>query len=435
MKRNFTHENLEDFLRQSADSLYMRPTGKVWKQISKKLNARRRRIGYSLVTLLLALSMVGYFLIETPSTRKTTTAASANTTAKNTSKTVEKNISEASTTQASNSHAKAPLLQTSERSFTNSTAPTSLAIENAEVLAIDKNVLLASTEFKPTIVDSYFDLPVAEENSVTTLQQSIDKLPLTIESVINSYKPTTSKKKLRLQIYFTPTVSYRKLGENKSFLRSQPANNPNYAPAFIYDVNNVVTHKPDMGFEIGAALKYPLTQKLRLRGGLQLNLNRYDIKAYNSIASVATIMLNGRSSSRDSLNTISSYSTNGYAPDWLQNFYLQISAPVGVEVDLFDNKKVQFGIATTVQPTYVLGDRAYLISTDYKNYSEVPQLVRRWNVNTALETYVGYSTGKLSWQVGPQVRYQLLSSFVNKYPVKENLFDFGLKVGVTLNKD
>ena len=430
MKRNFTHENLEDFLRQSADSLYMRPTGKVWKQISQKLNARRRRIGYSLVTLLLALSMVGYFLLETPAAKNTTTSGSPNTTAHNTPGTIEKN-----TTKASNRNIKPPVVQTGERSFTNSTAPTSLAIENTEAVAIDKNVLLASTEFKPTIVDSYFDLPVAQEKSVITEQQGIDKLPLTIESVINSYKPITSKKKVRLQIYFTPTVSYRKLGENKSFLRSQTANNPNYAPAFIYDVNNVVTHKPDMGFEIGATLKYPLAQKLRLLGGLQLNLNRYNIKAYNSIASVATIMLNGRSSSRDSLNTISSYSTNGYAPDWLQNFYLQISAPVGVEVDLFDNKKVQFGVATTIQPTYVLGDRAYLISTDYKNYSEVPQLVRRWNVNTALETYVGYSTGKLSWQVGPQVRYQLLSSFVNKYPVKENLFDFGLKVGVTLNKD
>jgi hypothetical protein len=28
----------------------------------------------------------------------------------------------------------------------------------------------------------------------------------------------------------------------------------------------------------------------------------------------------------------------------------------------------------------------------------------------------------------------LLSSFVSKYPVKENLFDFGLRVGISLNK-
>jgi hypothetical protein len=199
----------------------------------------------------------------------------------------------------------------------------------------------------------------------------------------------------------------------------------------------VVTHKPNIGFELGMAAKYPLTRNLKLLGGLQFNVNRYDIKAYTSFtSSVATIMFNGRTNNRpDSLNTYSRYSnsTTGYKSDWLQNYYIQIAAPFGVEMKLSGNDKVQFGVATTVQPTYVLGDRAFMISTDYKSYVEVPQLVRRWNVNTSLETFVGYSTGKLNWQVGPQVRYQLLSSFINKYPVKENLFDFGLKVGVSLN--
>ncbi|HEX2535584.1 MAG TPA: hypothetical protein VHK69_17700, partial [Chitinophagaceae bacterium] len=102
---------------------------------------------------------------------------------------------------------------------------------------------------------------------------------------------------------------------------------------------------------------------------------------------------------------------------------------------LHGDDKVQFGVATSVQPTYVLGDRAYVISSDYKHYAEVPWLIRRWNLNTNLETYVAYSTGKVQWQVGPQVRYQVLSSFVQKYPVKENLFDFGLKVGVSLHKN
>jgi hypothetical protein len=136
----------------------------------------------------------------------------------------------------------------------------------------------------------------------------------------------------------------------------------------------------------------------------------------------------------DSLNAVTNYNNfGGYRSNWLENFYFQVSAPVGMELKLKGDDKMQFGIATTIQPTYVLGDRVYLISTDYKNYAEVPRLIRRWNVNTNLETYVAYSTGRLKWQVGPQVRYQLLSSFVKKYPVKEHLFDFGLKMGVSLN--
>ena len=134
------------------------------------------------------------------------------------------------------------------------------------------------------------------------------------------------------------------------------------------------------------------------------------------------------------MRTVTNYNNfSGYKTNWLQNFSLQVSAPVGVELKLTGDDKVQFGVASTVQPTYVLGDKAYLISADYKNYTEMPSLVRRWNVNTSLETFVAYSTGHLNWQVGPQVRYQILSSYLKKYPIKEHLFDFGLKVGISVN--
>jgi hypothetical protein len=75
-----------------------------------------------------------------------------------------------------------------------------------------------------------------------------------------------------------------------------------------------------------------------------------------------------------------------------------------------------------------------MITNDYKSYTQVPWLLRQWNVNTSFETFVSYQSGNTRWQVGPQVRYQLLSSFISNYPVKENLFDFGLKIGVTVVK-
>ena len=61
----------------------------------------------------------------------------------------------------------------------------------------------------------------------------------------------------------------------------------------------------------------------------------------------------------------------GYQYNWLQNFYFQVSAPIGVELKLRGDDKMQFGMASTLQPTYLLGDRAYLISTDYKNYAKI----------------------------------------------------------------
>ena len=272
--------------------------------------------------------------------------------------------------------------------------------------------VVAQTPFTPTVVDSYFENAGVDksESGSAEMKSIID--PLTIESVVNAFQPKA--KKLRWQTYFTPTVSYRKLSDNY--------------------IDNVATHKPAFGFELRLAAKYPVTKNLKLKAGLQFNMNRYEIKTYDSYTQLATIRINDRNRV-DSIHAITNYNNfSGYQSSWLQNFYFQVSAPVGAELKIKGDDKVQFGIASTIQPTYLLGDRAYLISADYKNYAEMPRLVRRWNVNTSLETFVTYSTGHLNWQVGPQVRYQLLSSYLKKYPVKENLFDFGLKVGISVNK-
>src|SRR5215216_481967 len=64
MKRNFTNENFENFLRESAEELRMRPSDKVWKSISNHLNKRRRRVGIAIGSFLLALSTFAYFTNE-----------------------------------------------------------------------------------------------------------------------------------------------------------------------------------------------------------------------------------------------------------------------------------------------------------------------------------------------------------------------------------
>ena len=234
----------------------------------------------------------------------------------------------------------------------------------------------------------------------------------TIESVLNSFRPAKHKR-FAFQFNFTPTISYRKLSANKAFLSSasQQANAP-FSFAALYDVNSAVTHKPDIGLEFGFTSKYSLASNLRVKAGVQFNVNRYDIKAFNSQNELTTFALKTNAGVDSVYATSSHRNFSGYKSDWLQNFYFEISVPVGIEVDVAGDDRVQFGVGGTIQPTYVLGDRAYLLSTDYKNYAEVPWLIRRWNVSAGFETFVSYSTGKMKWQVGPQVRYQLLSSFI-----------------------
>ena len=394
----------------------MRPSDKVWASINNRLNRRRRRFGFLLCFSLLVTGGLGYFLVGNPgATHPSQLAAGIPA-----SSLASKKVSTTQLTNKANPQDQTTDIQPSAiaqnilaHNRRNTAAYTSTLVHPLSN-DLSTNYTTASTApvadaFIPTIVDSYDENARTGDNTPAASTQKPATNPLTIESVFNRYQPRTGK--LGLQVYFTPTFSYRKLHDN--------------------NINNVVTHKPDFGFEIGLRAKYPIARNLKVIGGLQFNVNRYDIKTFNSVPQYATIRLN---SGRDSVSAATSYNNfGGYRSNWLENFFFQISAPVGIELRIKGNNRTQFGIATTLQPTYVLGDRAYLLSSDYKNYAEVPRLISRWNMNTSLETFVAYGTGRLKWQVGPQVRYQVFSTYDRKYPVKENLFDFGLKVGISLN--
>jgi hypothetical protein len=479
MKRDF-YNDFEKFLKENADQYRLYPSSKVWKGIYASLHSRRRWVGLGI--LLLLLTGTGVTLLITNSSKQNNLAFSNREPLVVEQKKSEANIpSSLELTHAISTTSKKEkavknfviadenpvpfdgILSGQPVTINNISSPAAVTSNNPAANSVVRNPAILKNNISNSIAFAEKNNSVADKlltvpNSVTdelpggtienkkeiqktnsTAVNSYDRnFDLTIESVLNSYKRSEKKHRIGLQLNVTPTISYRKLSENKAFLnsaaaRSNPTGYTNQPP--LEDINSAVTHKPDMGLELGLTAKYSPFKNFKITTGLQFNVSRYDIKAFSNTLEVATIALNGGGRQVDSLLTITNYRNyNGAKSNWLHNLYFQVSMPIGVEVIIAGDDKVQLGVAGTFQPTYVLGDRAYLISTDYKNYAEVPWLIRRWNANTAFETFVSYSTGKLKWQVGPQVRYQLLSSFVDKYPVKENLFDFGLKVGIQLNK-
>lgn len=471
MQSNFNNENFERFLRESSDQYRMYPSENAWKKIYSALHARRRWFGIGLI-LFLSAGFVTTIMLTNSSSGSSRQLADKkvqpvspvvkesveSTEADNSPLTIFNSYSR----KDKNSISSQSVILPDNKSLTPATNLTeAIAEESSKEIArqIPENkkpeeeatqtIIAEQTENKVPVyapisvsisdqaTDQDFTWTLSNSNFINNKPRkdfyrlnSSSNRPLTIESVINSY--ARKSKKLSIQYYFTPTISYRKLSENKSYLRSLNSGTP--GNSLYKDINNVVTHKPDMGLEVGVAARYALNKTLKIRAGLQFNTSRYDIKAFSYPSEMTTIALNS-GYTVDSVSTVSNYRNfNGFRSDWLHNFYFQISAPIGVEVKLAGDEKVQFGIASTLQPTYILGDRAYVLSSNYKNYAEVPWLTRRWNMNTSLEAFVSYSTGKMNWQIGPQVRYQLYSSFVKEYPVKENLFDFGLKIGVSTNK-
>lgn len=479
MESNYNNRDFEQFVRQNADQYRMFPSEKVWAGIDNALHTRRKWYGVGLALLLLLTGAGVTWVMMTTSgseAKKQPIAKTENAVPAATTKTPITPAIPAEKKAAIAINPNAPVVVTHtpidfpQGSNTQKTTTTDIASSIVVTVSApgvattnnnDDDIASVKTptteERKQTIISqpshtipAFTNTPVtniAGTTDATTINDkkdlaqvkiklpvaNNDKYPLTIESVVNSYKKPALKNRLSWQVYAAPTVSYRKLSENKEFLRSAAAsgNVPNFA-AFS-DVKNMVTHKPDLGLEVGVAARYALGKNFTVKGGLQFNVSRYDIKAFSHPGENVTIALDDNNGS---ISTIARYRNfNGLRANWLQNLYYSASAPIGLEWKTSGNKKkTYFGVASTIQPTYIIKDRAFLLSTDYKNYAEVPWLIRRWNMNTSFETFVSYSNGVTRWQIGPQVRYQIRSSFHNEYPVKENLFDFGLKVGVIFEK-
>ena len=251
-----------------------------------------------------------------------------------------------------------------------------------------------------------------------------------------------SKRKLNnwsWQFYVSPTVSYRRLSGS-----IEPKNTPVPLSGVPYianaeygkDINDAVSQRPAVGGEVGTSWIYNVNRSLRLKIGLQLNYTRYMVKAYKSAPQVAAYAASNSGGYTgyyaDSIRLVSIYRNfNGYMPVELTNEYFQLAAPVGAEFRILGDRKIEWIVAGTLQPTYNLNNQAYLISTNFKNYAEEPTLIRRWNLATSFETFLSINTGNFKWQVGPQFRYQLLSSYKNKYPIREYLLDYGFKIGVS----
>ncbi len=473
MENRFNNRDFEQFVKQNADQYRMFPSDNVWNNIHNTLHTRRRWYGIGLVGLLiLSAGVVTWVMLNTAGKNKkvisTLPAITIQQPVEVKKKTAEpliapiKSVNSKNAFITSTDKLQKDLFRENEDSKTdNLTESTAINYTNPatvikpeieqQPVAIEKNTTVPAKQvtYHKTIntavtsikANNYSFVPTpGKENKENTLTISDEKplvkndiYPFSIESVINSYKHIAKRKKTSLQFYLTPTISYRSLKENKPFINAARNATNGVAASYAVDINNVVTHKPDVGLQMGFTAGYPLSKKITLIAGLQFNVSKYDIRAYSYPGEITTIALSNAAGGTNTVSTFTNYRNAGGAKaDWLHNLYFSASAPIGLELKLLGNKKTYMGISGTVQPTYITGNKAYLLSTDYKNYAEVPSLIRKWNINTGFEIFAGSTTGKLKWRIGPQVRYQTMSSFQKKYPVQEHLFDFGLKMGIML---
>ena len=427
----------EQFLKENADNHRLYPSDEIWNKIHARLHPHKR---WPLTALLLLAFTTGSITWLANSERTTASPESAIATV------ITPNVSTPSKNEI---FTRSIAVETTVNTFTGSEIVSNInlplsSIESSKSQAISQvnlespasTAAITKPENTTEVVTTLSENVVAANIELPTTQPDVEeKLPLTIESVTNSYQRQKHNPRFNWQLHFTPTISYRSLQEDQKFI-AQARMNLSAAPSYTPELNNVITHRPDLGMQVGITGTYPLGKRIDLVAGLQFNVSKYDIKAFNYPSEVATIALMNSWGGSTAVSTLTSFRSNGFMAkaSWLRNYYYSLSVPLGFEWRILGKKQNHWGFSTTIQPTYVVGNRSYMISMDYQNYAEVPYLINKWNMNVGFETYAKFSIGKNDFRIGPQVRYQLFSSFKKGYPVSEHLYDFGVKLGMQLGK-
>ncbi len=453
MERNYYTEGFESFLKEKSDEYKLYPSEKVWNNINRKLHPRRKWPFLAAALLILGIGVGSKFALDdwnqSPLTSLETNSVPADIYEELNKPAPSLHEENASNVQKQNSTVPKPRLaavnHNAESSFLSRQESSLFAVPPSNTIdAQDQSVnaieqsdkafnhslsnhrefqSLAQAKIVPLAKSIPVELKVAESQKENPISAKLDEILTTIGK---------ARKKTMWQIYVSPTASYRKLigkASTANYNYSGLAYSANLG--FPSDVNDAVTHKPAIGVEIGTALIYPVSKKFRIKAGLQFNFNNYNVEAYSYAPEIAPFGANGPGNFGQPINTVAYYRNfSGFDRTWLRNSHFMIAVPLGVEVTVVGNSKVSFNLASTIQPTYVINNQAYLVSTNLKNYAQEPSLARKWNVNAGAEAFMSIDRGGFKWVIGPQFRYQLLSSYKDKYPIKEHLLDFGFKIGV-----
>ena len=462
MDNDFYMNDFERLLRDKTEEFKMYPSESVWTNIFNKLHPGRRWgiIGGSVLLLLFTASVL---VLRT--NNNTTAKKEANHDKSGQSELLENKPQHSEGINTTN-----PNQSGNNRSTSlNNTAADNISLNNSNNFRLNNSLSIIpsyntivvdniNNNSGITVVDAKNDynnittvnLP-EESNNYSFADYSPDlsyavpeihtKAPalsgLNVYVNANSYNKSIKKEALKKasrfewQLYFAPSASYRALYNDDNSANLAYAYN-NYIPG---DIDKAVNHTPALGFELGNAVLYSLSKTIKLKAGLQFNYSRYNIKAYStSYPELTTIRLRGDFNQPQELRVVSSYKNYGafYQATTIGSQNVAVSVPFGVDVKMAGNNKISWYLAGSFQPTYILNNKAYLITNDLKNYVQNSELFRRFTMNTGVETFLRFERNNgVALQIGPQIRYQINSSYTTKYPISEHLIEYGLKVGLT----
>jgi hypothetical protein len=424
-ERILYEEEFEKQLKEKADQFKMYPSDKVWNEVYSSLHTRRRRFVAGMTVLIGGILILAGSQLIFP-----------------TKNSVSKIIT------AKNNKAAKPAASASLQGLTTNSFALN-AMDNSEDQHNADGALNSGLPF-----DLRSGLSSIQESRTDEMTES---LPEKIQ--INNHVKPIQPSDLKVSVNAATPLIISELNKNESSTFANPIVNSVSADlvpeksvtqlthihndklswesspimvVHVANVNGFVDNTPVMGYDVGGNILYRISKNISLKAGLDFSFNRYYIKAYNSNPTQASVTLNSyQGYIADSLNNSNSGVSTDKNPQHYQNRYYQLSLPVGVEMNVAGNGKLQLHVGATLQPSYLLNTDAYVLSNDYNSYEKDPQAFRRWNLIAGTEVYLSYAVGKIRWEIGPQVRYQIFSTYKNSYPLQENMLNYGIRIGIS----
>jgi len=187
-----------------------------------------------------------------------------------------------------------------------------------------------------------------------------------------------------------------------------------------------------LGFKTGAEISYKISKSFRFITGANLSYSGYNNMSnliHPTFASLKFIDKNSGSYSKSYVTNYGNGQSQNRIP--LTNYSFEVSVPVGMQYNIWRNEKLQIDAVSTIDPSIVLKKNAFIISSDGRYYINDPSLVRNVNLAGHFGSYITFSAKKIKWHIGPDIRYQLLSTYKSYYPAREHFIDYGIRIGIS----
>lgn len=489
MERRINTDNFERFIKEKSDEFKMIPSRRVWHSIYNDLHPSRKWPSVAVCLLLITSVLFIGYINNTSSTNTAATTKEKNNNNKSSllatnNNTIDKNNTIVNTA-LNNQNTVALINNTSTQK---DIAKPTISIKNSNTtiaknkvekniadeedilsaekkqqrIAANKKAKIKITGTNPSedaVAENFIDVDKetveAVENNLSRLfaeaEKELSTKALPKQNIIkrkvvdlneqkafledfamqNKAKRKPWRDRTSMEFYTTPSIGYRLMNPGIGYESAIAAANANP------NTGTIMNHKVGLGLEAGVGITYSLAKNIRIKSGIQINVTSYGIKASELAHPViTTLILNDPSTGNafvSSAATSVSNTTKSNNPATLRNQTYQVSIPIGAALKLSSNGNYDWYIGASLQPTFVIGGKANIISSDRQYYITDPSYIRKWNMNTAVEAYVNYKIGGINLQAGPQFRYQLLSTYTKKLSVSEKLYNIGFKIGISKN--